>query len=102
MRISDWSSDVCSSDLGKFQYGPAPMQVVGEIMRRKLVAKGEDGNPRHYIERRILMPLGVTVGDWRSGPDEIGRASCRGRVCQYGLDIGGRRLMKKKTKKERT
>ncbi len=54
---------------GKFQYGPAPMQVVGEIMRRKLVAKGEDGNPRHYIERRILMPLGVTVGDWRSGPD---------------------------------
>jgi len=53
----------------KFQYGPAPMQIVGEIMRRKLVAKGEDGNPRHYIERRILMPLGVTVGDWRSGPD---------------------------------
>src|SRR3546814_18991623 len=37
---------------GKFQYGPAPMHVVGEIMRRKRVAKGEDGNPRHTIERR--------------------------------------------------
>jgi CubicO group peptidase (beta-lactamase class C family) len=53
----------------KFQYGPAPMQIFGEILRRKLVAKGEDGNPRQYIERRILAPLGVTVGDWRNGPD---------------------------------
>lgn len=53
----------------KFQYGPAPMQIFGEIMRRKLVAKGEDGDPRRYIERRILAPIGVTVGDWRSGPD---------------------------------
>lgn len=53
----------------KFQYGPAPMQIFGEIMRRKLVAKGEDGNPRLYIERRILGPIGVNVGGWRSGPD---------------------------------
>jgi len=53
----------------KFHYGPAPMQIVGEIMRRKLVAKGEDGDPRRYIERRILNPLGVAVGDWRSGAD---------------------------------
>lgn len=53
----------------KFQYGPAPMQIFGEIMRRKLVAKGEGGNPRHYIERRILTPIGVSVGDWRGGPD---------------------------------
>src|SRR3546814_15741136 len=27
---------------------------------------------------------------------EIGRASCRERVCQYGVDLGGRRLIKKK------
>src|SRR3546814_8064948 len=53
----------------KFQYGPAPMQIFGEIMRRKLVAKGQDGNDRHYVERRILTPLGVTIGSWRSGPD---------------------------------
>jgi CubicO group peptidase (beta-lactamase class C family) len=53
----------------RFQYGPAPMQIIGEIMRRKLVAAGEDGNPRHYIERRILSPIGVTIGDWRNGPD---------------------------------
>src|SRR3546814_14970367 len=45
------------------------MQIFGEIMRRKLVAKGQDGNARHYVERRILTPLGVTIGSWRSGPD---------------------------------
>src|SRR3546814_16329005 len=27
---------------------------------------------------------------------EIGRASCRERVCQYGVDLGGRRIIKKK------
>lgn len=53
----------------KFQYGPAPMQIVGEIMRRKLVAKGEDGDPRCYIERRILTPIGVSVDSWRNDPD---------------------------------
>ncbi|MDF7775650.1 serine hydrolase [Sphingomonas sp. AOB5] len=52
-----------------FQYGPAPMQIFGEIMRRKLLAKGEDGNPRTYIERRILTPLGVRIAAWRNGPD---------------------------------
>src|SRR3546814_5201429 len=45
------------------------MQIFGEIMRRKLVAKGKDGNARQYIERRILTPLGVTIGSWRSDPD---------------------------------
>lgn len=53
----------------RFQYGPAPFQAFGEVMRRKLVAAGQDGSPRTYIERRILNPLGVRVGDWREGPD---------------------------------
>src|SRR3546814_14759665 len=29
---------------------------------------------------------------------EIGRASCRERVSQYGLDLGGRRIIKQKKK----
>jgi CubicO group peptidase (beta-lactamase class C family) len=53
----------------KFQYGPAPLQIFGEIMRRKLARAGEDSNARGYIERRILSPLGVRVGSWRNGPD---------------------------------
>ena len=52
-----------------FQYGPAPMQIIGEIMRRKLAAASLDADPRRYLERRILTPIGVTIGDWRNGPD---------------------------------
>src|SRR3546814_15842710 len=29
---------------------------------------------------------------------KIGRASCRERGCQYGVDLGGRRIVKKKKK----
>lgn len=52
-----------------FQYGPAPMQIIGEIMRRKLIAANLDADPRLYLERRILTPTGVKIGDWRNGPD---------------------------------
>src|SRR3546814_13308516 len=30
---------------------------------------------------------------------QIGRASCRERVCQYGVDLGGRRIITQHTKK---
>ncbi|PKB13576.1 CubicO group peptidase (beta-lactamase class C family) [Novosphingobium kunmingense] len=53
----------------RFQYGPAPMQIIGEVMRRKLIAAGQDPNPRSYIERRLLAPIGVRVAEWRNGPD---------------------------------
>lgn len=53
----------------RFQYGPAPMQVFGEVLRRKLTAKGLDADPLAYIERRLLKPLGVSYAQWRRGPD---------------------------------
>lgn len=53
----------------KFQYGPAPLQIFGEVMRRKLAAAGQDADPRRYLDRRLLTPLGVKTGDWRNGPD---------------------------------
>lgn len=53
----------------RFQYGPAPFQIFGEVMRRKLKAKGQNPDPRRYLERRLLVPLGVTVAQWREGPD---------------------------------
>lgn len=53
----------------RFQYGPAPLQIFGEVMRRKLLAAGKDDNPGHYLESRLLAPLGVEIGQWRNGPD---------------------------------
>lgn len=53
----------------RFQYGPAPLQIFGEILRRKLTGAHQEPSPRAYAERRILQPIGVTIAEWREGPD---------------------------------
>jgi CubicO group peptidase (beta-lactamase class C family) len=53
----------------KFQYGPGPYQVFGEIMRRKLTAAGQPGDPYLYLKRRILDPIGLVPGNWRKLPN---------------------------------
>lgn len=53
----------------RFQYGPVPMQLFGEILRRKLAAAGLDADPLAYLDRRVLNPLGITGYQWRSGAD---------------------------------
>jgi len=53
----------------RFQYGPAPMQVFGELIRRKLTAAGRSGDPLAYLKARILDPIGLKDADWRRGPD---------------------------------
>ena len=51
----------------KFQYGPTPFQVFGEVMRRKLLVKKE--GPLEYLKRRILDPIGLKVSFWQRGID---------------------------------
>lgn len=41
-----------------FIYGPAALQVFHEVLKRKLGSKEE--TPTHYLERRVLRPLGLT------------------------------------------
>lgn len=48
---------------GKFQYGPVPFQVFGELMKRKLADKGE--GPLEYMDRRIFKPIGLQYGSWK-------------------------------------
>lgn len=48
----------------RFQYGPAPFQIFGELMTRKLKAKKE--GVMDYLKRRILDPIGLNVGSWRT------------------------------------
>src|SRR3546814_5491645 len=84
MRISDWSSDVCSSDLwqmlatrspasGQWRHYPAIMRPEAIFAWAEpgrayagQVVEGDDG--RYYFYASVV---------------EIGRASCRERVCQY-------------------
>jgi len=49
----------------RFLYGPAPFQVFGEIVRRKLVAAREPDDVLAFLRRRILTPFGVTPTGWR-------------------------------------
>src|SRR3546814_4459352 len=72
MRISDWSSDVCSSDLR------LRTAVAGLIERRGIELL--DRNPILRQQRDLLLPFRRHVD---AEGDEIGRASCRERVCQY-------------------
>lgn len=52
-----------------FAYGPAPFQIFGEILVRKLEGAGHDEDPRDYLQRRVLDHLGVEPTNWR---DRVG------------------------------
>src|SRR3546814_7624743 len=81
MRISDWSSDVCSSDLGveAVRGRDVDRRLRPAFGRRafKLEDEGEHGGDRDE------QFLGDHPAGARGEINEIGRASCRERVCQY-------------------
>ncbi|MBV9960343.1 MAG: serine hydrolase [Acidobacteria bacterium] len=51
----------------KFQYGPTPFQIFGEVMRRKLLPRKE--SPLDYLKRRVLDPIGLNVSVWQRARD---------------------------------
>src|SRR3546814_6778685 len=91
MRISDWSSDVCSSDLDRDQ--PAgPHAVHKALLRPRPVrpqdrrgGQGQPGDPRltsaDVLERE--RHVGVRPEEGEGEDAQTGRASCRESVSQY-------------------
>src|SRR3546814_13145295 len=104
MRISDWSSDVCSSDLadaGRRADGGLPRDAT--LVADRGAGGGGDGarfacGRSRETARRAAAPAGYrpsrrgvvdelperAFGEQRDRLSQIGRASCRERVCQYG------------------
>src|SRR3546814_11788662 len=96
MRISDWSSDVCSSDLAgrgsdpvvtEQQQGEVPAEPVRQKipLRQMTVDEGHAG-ARAFPEGGIVGIRRCIIGKGRGLAridEQIGRASCRERVCQY-------------------
>src|SRR3546814_18105886 len=112
MRISDWSSDVCSSDLGdgehaeragldaqaqRFRDGP------GEGLAREIAvepaAASEEISRVEPAGEQVAIGYrrgraGLTVAR-RTGHGEAGRAWCGGRGCRYGSVSGVAMSLKK-------
>src|SRR3546814_17232087 len=105
MRISDWSSDVCSSDLVRDISGNGQAAVMaGRPIQVSATISALLADPRW---KRLVDPDRIGVAGFSAGgytsllvvgaeprfdrflgycerhPDEIGRASCRERVCPY-------------------
>src|SRR3546814_13918922 len=105
MRISDWSSDVCSSDLVLYQEVADRLRAM--IQARELEA-GEWidevaltktlGISRTPLREalKVLVAEGLLRLEPRRGFYGIGRASCRESVLQYGEISGGAVSLKKK------
>src|SRR3546814_15949683 len=106
MRISDWSSDVCSSDLASHthvhrQAAGAPARFISQALATAIASGGggvigawpagigiDDLNG--FVDRTLELIDRVGIDHVCLGTDmdanykpEIGRASCRERVCQY-------------------
>src|SRR3546814_20971481 len=112
MRISDWSSDVCSSDLflgkarlaasvdpvddlhvaiGMFDKGGATLHPIAVIVIGDVAELPDFGGMNVPADDPIHVTLGGGVRDRLFKAADIfdrilhqtGRASCRDRVCQY-------------------
>src|SRR3546814_8462577 len=91
MRISDWSSDVCSSDLAVAQRRQHAVRPLEDRVERLLVrdARHDEVPAGGALARRPREPAALRddVVRLRRGPvphgEELGRASCRESVWQY-------------------
>src|SRR3546814_18074830 len=96
MRISDWSSDVCSSDLLAALDEPLLPRRHEDVAVATEVVEADLGDHRevaldpclgwfHGHEAHVGDAVADDPAHWcrLSGRRPIGRASCRARVCQY-------------------
>src|SRR3546814_1641583 len=83
MRISDWSSDVCSSDL--FNEIPIAHQISWDTRHggvRLVHLSDEFVIGRGFVHETPTLAIDGDHTGLGAIP-QIGRASCRERVCQY-------------------
>src|SRR3546814_8212388 len=98
MRSSDWSSDVCSSDLVQLAFDAPHTQSHSDCFKPvgfQLLLPAQTGATCYFGWHWLQLARSLTL--FRFGhvspttaqhvlddlPVQIGRASCRERVCQY-------------------
>src|SRR3546814_13655695 len=96
MRISDWSSDVCSSDLRAHRIPRA---------RRTGTAAGQPSHRRSQLARYLADTRTGRGGGSHHGPPRIGatraqgdrKSVVQGKSVSVRVDLGGRRNINEKT-----
>src|SRR3546814_4821780 len=84
MRISDWSSDVCSSDLGACGGGACGSGELQSVRATAAAASSIRFEKPHSLSYQDSTRTKVPSITWVCDRSKkIGRASCRERVCQY-------------------
>src|SRR3546814_19215797 len=110
MRISDWSSDVCSSDLGGI--GTLVPGETGDPVRRREGPLDEHGVGDGGAAARGVFPLGLGRQAQGTGGAALGRQRVdvvldqpgdrkrvgSGKEVSVRVDLGGRRRIQKKTR----
>src|SRR3546814_20720194 len=99
MRISDWSSDVCSSDLRSIacsrcrgvprQPGVQQREIQGEL--RHL----QQGTAEHFTDYFLNEPHGPRIAQQRGEVFADRKSVVYGQSVSVRLDIGGSRIIKK-------
>src|SRR3546814_18687824 len=100
MRISDWSSDVCSSDLALRFLDPAHLDLGSIVLAPGIMAEGTAGQRPGAQTPAIEDPIG---GNTRM-LEQIGvvmkqldrKSVVEGKRVSVRVDLGGRRIIKKK------
>src|SRR3546814_8132746 len=87
LRISDWSSDVCSSDLARAGFSREYHRAdppLAQGARTQVRPRRRRHHARQYEPRPAVVGApGARQRRLSRAGEEIGRASCRERVCQY-------------------
>src|SRR3546814_13075279 len=99
MRISDWSSDLCSSDLAWHKWAGVSLLVLIVVrLAWRMSHKAPEfplamkpmarlaAHAAHWLLYALMLAIplsGWLMSSAQGFQVEIGRASCRERVCQY-------------------
>src|SRR3546814_13040224 len=106
MRISDWSSDVCSSDLAErstFSLCPGrPKRRSMKGGRPQAFGRSARSDLRGDLDRGRRKGLSAEAAQLKEHPmKKLGRASCRERECQEVYISDGGVSCKKKSSRRR-
>src|SRR3546814_16183077 len=96
MRISDWSSDVCSSDLAVERAGGG--RIEGVDRQRRFARARDAGDAGEGAERELRIDIPEVVGA-RALDGEVlardGKSVVSGKSVSVSVDLGVRRLITK-------